>query len=312
MMWLFYAGAFLLACVLLALLFFAFQYWRFMGRLPKPPFKLTNHAPRPEEWSDSDVTFTWVGHSTVLINFYGTKIITDPIFSKRAGISLGSWLQVGPKRFSDPALSFEQVGKVDVVLLSHAHFDHFDMPSLRKLAGPHAQVITAKGTGHLLKKLGFGQVIELGGRDQARLKNGLTVTAFPVRHWGSRYPWNKTYGWTGYLLAKKEARLMYAGDTAYTPDFSELRQYGPIDVAFMPIGAYQPYIHAHCTPEQAWEMFLDSGAKWFVPIHWDTFVLSFEPAEEPLERLIQAAGEQRERIALTERGETFRLQHAKK
>ncbi|MCK9912047.1 MBL fold metallo-hydrolase, partial [Microbacteriaceae bacterium K1510] len=116
-----------------------------------------------------------------------------------------------------------------------------------------------------------------------------------------------SYGWTGYLLEKKGVRLMYAGDTAYTPYFTELCQYGPIDVAFMPIGAYQPYIAAHCTPEQAWEMFVDSGAKWFVPIHWDTFVLSFESAEEPLQRLIQAMGAETHRLALTDRGATFRL-----
>ncbi|MGK9695943.1 MBL fold metallo-hydrolase, partial [Salmonella enterica subsp. enterica] len=88
--------------------------------------------------------------------------------------------------------------------------------------------------------------------------------------------------------------------------FSQLRKYGPIDVAFMPIGAYQPYVYAHCTPEQAWEMFVDSGAQWFVPIHWDTFVLSFEPVGEPLERLLKAMDQERHRIALTDRGATFR------
>ncbi len=295
------------------LLFFAYQYWRFLGRLPKQPYKAAPHKPSPPEWDDNQVTVTWIGHSTLYINLFGTKIITDPVFGERVGMHLGLGWQIGPKRITSPALTPEEVGKADLILLSHAHFDHFDLPSLRKLADPRTQVITAKGTSRLLRRLRFQEVRELGGHEQIQVRDGVTVRAFPVRHWGNRYPWNHEYGWTGYVIEKKGVRLLFAGDTAYTPDFADLRKIGSIDVAFMPIGAYSPdsFQRAHCTPEQAWKMFQDSGARWFVPIHWDTFVLSQEPVDEPLQRLLAAAGPDEERVVLRQQGEVFRLPNEK-
>jgi L-ascorbate metabolism protein UlaG (beta-lactamase superfamily) len=132
----------------------------------------------------------------------------------------------------------------------------------------------------------------------------------PVRHWGQRFPWNKGYGWTGYLIERRGVRLFFPGDTAYTPTFKRLpEETGPIDVTFMPIGAYSPdaFLRNHCTPEQAWAMYKDTGARWLVPIHWDTFVLSHEPVAEPMERLLDAAGEEEDRIVVRQHGETFVL-----
>jgi len=305
------------ACVLLPLLLVmwaAYRYWRFVGRLPKPPRKPAPAKPDVTQWRNDRVTMTWIGHSTVLLNLFGTRIITDPVLGERVGVYLGARLQVGPKRITAPALSPEEIGQLDVILLSHAHFDHLDIPSLRKLDHPQTQVVTAKGTSGLLRRFRFAQVREVEPYQQVQLRDGVTVTAIPVRHWGNRFPWNFDYGWTGYLIEKNGVRLLFAGDTAYTPVFAELRAYGPIDVAFMPIGAYSPdsFQRSHCTPEQAWKMFVDSGATWFAPMHWNTFVLSQEPVHEPLKRLLAAAGPEQHRIVLRRQGEVFSVLHTRR
>ncbi|SEN51667.1 MBL fold metallo-hydrolase [Lihuaxuella thermophila] len=291
--------------------FFAFFVWFRAIKTPKPPYKQPSRWLKPLEWKDDQVTVGWVGHSTVCMNVYGTKIMTDPVLGNRVGQHLdseGRW-QVGPRRHTAPALSPEDAGRIDLILLSHAHFDHFDIPTLTKLASPDTRVITAKGTSHLLKNIPFGQVTELDGEESVLLDDGVKVTAVPVKHWGNRYPWNRSYGHTGYLIEKNGTRIFYPGDTAYTPGFRKLRETGEIDLAFMPIGAYAPdaLLRAHCTPEQAWEMFLDTGARWLVPIHWDTFVLSHEPVDEPIRRLLEAAGDQQDRIVIREHGAVFQF-----
>lgn len=287
-----------------------FLIWYRLSKLPKPPFKKPVYQMKPDEWKEDEVTIGWIGHSTVLIHLNGIKIITDPVLGKRVGLHLGlkDW-QVGPKRHTAPALSVAEIGKVDLILLSHAHFDHFDMPTLKQLAHPDSKVITARGTSHLLQRLPFGQVNELEGEQKIEILPGLHVQAVPVKHWGNRYPWNTGYGHTGYLIETAHCRLFYPGDTAYTPNFRKLREIGEIDVAFMPIGAYYPdsFQWAHCTPEQAWEMFVDTGARWLVPIHWDTFVLSYEPVHEPIERLFQAAGRDADHIVLHQHGAVFQF-----
>lgn len=278
-------------------------------RFPKPTRHKPEHLLNPRRWRDDEVTVGWVGHSTVLINWYGVRILTDPVLGPKIGVKVGPW-QIGPKRHVDPALQFKDLDRVDLILLSHAHMDHFDLPTLRKLADPKTQVITAKGTSRLLRPMPFGKVTELDGDESVILSNlGVRVQAVPVRHWGNRFPWNTGYGYTGYLIEKDGIRLFYPGDTAYTPEFVKLRKWGQIDLACMPIGAYSPdsFQRNHCTPEQAWRMFLDTGARWLMPIHFDTFVLSGEPVKEPLKRLLAAAGEEAHRIITRKQGDVFRF-----
>jgi len=296
----------LFTLLLLVIAFFGVQYRAHRQQTPQPVYKQAAQKPTHDKWSDDEVTVAWVGHSTLYINLFGVKILTDPVFSEKVGIGLGN-MRVGVKRHTAPAMTLQEVGPVDLILLSHAHLDHFDLPSLRRLTNPKTQVVTAKNISHLLGRIRFGNVYEVGGKDSVTLDNGVKITAVPVRHWGRRFPWNKDYGWTGYLIEHKGVRLFFAGDTAYTATFRELQQIGKIDIAFMPIGAYDPYLAAHCSPEQAWHMFIDADAKWLVPIHWDTFVLSREPVTEPLERLLAAAGVQHDRVVIREHGETFVL-----
>lgn len=278
-------------------------------RFPKRTRSKPERMLKPREWRDDEVTVGWVGHSTVLINLYGLRILTDPVLGPKIGIQLGPW-QIGPMRHTDPALRLEDLDRVDLILLSHAHMDHFDLPTLRKLASPRTRVITAKGTSRLLRHMPFGEVTELHGEESVILSAlGVRVQAVPVRHWGNRFPWNNDYGYTGYFIEKKGIRLFYPGDTAYTPEFVKLRKRGKIDLAFMPIGAYSPasFQRNHCTPEQAWAMFLDTGARWLMPIHFDTFVLSQEPVKEPLKRLLASAGEEGHRIVTRKHGDVFRF-----
>jgi L-ascorbate metabolism protein UlaG (beta-lactamase superfamily) len=264
-------------------------------------------TPQPATWSDNAVTAAWIGHATVLINFYGVKILTDPIFAERCGVSLGI-TTAGPKRYYAPALAWEDLPKLDLVLLSHAHMDHMDLPTLRRLA-PQVPIITAKATTDLLAGLKPKQVTELAWSQNSTLKtaNGdLQVEAFEVKHWGKRWPSEKIQrGYNGYILRREGRAILFGGDTAETTLFRDLRSRGPFDLAFMPIGAYQPWIHAHCTPEQAVNMANDAGARYVVPIHHQTFQLSEEPMGEPIERFQAALQQEKERIALKDIGETF-------
>ncbi|SDW98016.1 L-ascorbate metabolism protein UlaG, beta-lactamase superfamily [Marininema mesophilum] len=288
------------------------RYGRLRRLMPKPAFRNIDARPKPDEWDDGEVTITWIGHSTLYINFFGTKIITDPVLGSRVGISIAPGVKIGPKRYTPPALSIEDVKDVDLILLSHAHMDHFDMSTLKALAAPHVRVVTAKNTKGLLRRLPFGDVMELGNKEEGEPVSELRVKAFPVRHWGSRFPWNTNYGWNGYILEKRGRRLVFSGDTAWTEEFKSLCKEGPIDWIAIPIGAYLPisFQGAHCTPEQAWQMVQDSGAKMVTPIHWNTFVLSQEPVDEPIHRFVKAAGEEKNRIVIHDQGKVFRLDHS--
>lgn len=288
------------------------SYRRFARHMPKPPYQAAPFHPEPEMWPNDQISVTWIGHSTMYINFYGVRLLTDPVFSDKVGVSMLRLWRVGSRRFTAPALTpAELAGQVDVILLSHAHLDHLDLPSLRKLVDDKVQVVTARATSWVLRKLHFGSVAELSTGQSLVTREGVKVTALPVRHWGARYPWNRRYGWNGYVLEYRGHRLLFAGDTALTSSFQGLdtASDAPLDLAMMPIGAYFPdaFQVNHCTPEQAWSMFLDSGARWLAPMHWYTFVLSKEPVTEPLQRLLTAAGPQQERVVLREQGQVFRI-----
>ena len=250
----------------------------------------------------------WLGHATVLINFFGVKIITDPALFSRVGVRLPG-LTLGPKRLTAPALTVRELPPLDIVLLSHAHFDHFDLRTLRRF-DHSTRVITATGTSDLLQGTGLPDVTELGWGESSAIRTSagdIKITAFRVQHWGARMQHDDHRGYNGYLLERNGRRIIFGGDTAMTDAFGELRSRGPIDVAVMSIGCYNPWIRTHCTPEQAVEMATAAGAEFILPIHHQTFRLSFEPFREPIERFEAALKRAPERIALREIGETFVL-----
>jgi L-ascorbate metabolism protein UlaG (beta-lactamase superfamily) len=264
--------------------------------------------PDPSKWSDTKVTAAWIGHATVLINFFGIKILTDPVLFPRIGIRLPGFT-IGPKRLTAPALEFHELPKIDIVLLSHAHFDHFDLRTLHCF-DENTSVITAPETRDLLRWTRLRDITELRWHDRRFLKTALgdvDILAFPVKHWGARRQRDIHRGYNGYLLERNGRRILFAGDTALTNSFAEVRQHGRIDLAIMSIGAYNPWIRSHCTPEQAIEMANAAGAQFIMPVHHQTFRLSFEPLREPIGRFNTALQDTPERIALREVGETFVL-----
>lgn len=273
------------------------------GRAIKP----APHKPAPSTWKDEALTASWLGHSTVLINFHGVHILTDPVFSSRVGLRVPPFT-IGPKRYVAPALKIGELPRIDLILLTHAHMDHFDLPSLRRLHGD-AVVVTAKFTQDLLAGIRFKQVVELGWDESAEIATAtgaVTVRAFEVRHWGARMQHDTHRGYNGYTVERAGRRICVTGDSALT-SFSRLRNGVTIDLMLAPIGAYQPWIANHCTPEQAVEMADQAGAKFIMPIHHQTFKLSWEPMEEPIERFQKALAADPGRIALTEIGGTFTL-----
>ncbi|HVY91633.1 MAG TPA: MBL fold metallo-hydrolase [Bryobacteraceae bacterium] len=275
--------------------------WR---RMSEDRARAVQPAPRKPDfssWNDDGIHAAWIGHSTVLLRIDGFTILTDPVFSTRIGVGLGP-VTIGMKRLVAPAILPENLPPPDLILLSHAHMDHFDLPSLRALEHRGTTVVTAAATSDLLRAKHYQKVHELKWNETARVASA-SIRAFEVRHWGARTHTDVHRGYNGYVIEVGRHRVLFGGDTAYTTSFRDLRSSKEFDLAIMPIGAYDPWIHAHCTPEQAFQMANDAGANLILPVHHQTFKLSSEPYFEPIERLLRVAGE---RVALQEIGGEFR------
>jgi L-ascorbate metabolism protein UlaG (beta-lactamase superfamily) len=263
------------------------------------------HTPTPETWSDRDITLSWLGHATVLINFYGLRILTDPVLYPRIGVDLGIG-SLGPLRLVQCALSPETLPELDLVLVSHAHFDHLDTPSLAAVRGKPAAVM-AWAISDLLPRRYYSSVSELRWNETTTIttpRGQALVRAIEVKHWGARMQRDTYRGYTGFIVEREGKKLLIGGDTASTTVFRDHRRFGPFEAAVMPIGAYDPWIRNHCTPEQAVTMADAAGARLFVPVHHQSFQLSREPFYEPIGRTQEALAEERDRLALREIGET--------
>lgn len=265
--------------------------------LPAPNY------PDPSLWPDQGLHAAWLGHSTVLLKLDGFTVLTDPVFSSRVGLNFGP-MTLGIKRLIDVAVPLSNLPPIDLVLLSHAHMDHFDLPTLRKLENPETTVITATRTSDLLRPRRYANVYELGWNETVQA-GPLRVTAFEVAHWGARMRSDVFRGYNGYVIEAGRYRVIFGGDTAYTDNFKQLRLNGRTDLAIMPIGAYDPWIRVHCNPEQALAMANEAGAEFILPVHHQTFQLSREPRYEPIHRLLAATGSATERVCLQGIGEEF-------
>jgi L-ascorbate metabolism protein UlaG (beta-lactamase superfamily) len=249
------------------------------------------HAPRAgleaiHNLKTTDLGVVWLGHAGVLARLGDSIVLFDPVLSGRIGPRLGG-RTVGLGRLTPAPLHPAQLPPVDVVLLSHAHFDHFDVPTLEAIASPRTTVVTARGTRGLVPA-GFGRVVEVDWGQSVRL-DGLELSAIRPEHWGARTALDRARGFNAYLVRSLSGRgraLFFGGDTAATEAFRGLRA----DVAVLGIGGYRPWEHAHATPEQAWRMFAGMRAERVLPVHHSTFRLSDEPTHEPLERFMSAAG----------------------
>jgi len=248
-----------------------------------------------ERMKSANLAAMWLGHASVLLHLDGRWVLTDPVFSHRVGISAGP-ITLGVPRLS-PAIDPSTLPPIDLILLSHAHFDHLDRPTLRALRNKNTQVITSLNTRSLIPR-GFASIRETHWQNQLDL-DGINLLAIKPNHWGARTMWDKHRGFNSYLLRAGDNTALFAGDTADSRGYAGL---GPLDLSIFGIGAYDPWIHAHASPEQVWQMHTEAGGAYLLPMHHSTFELSDEPVDEPLRRLLDAAGDQATRVIGRELG----------
>lgn len=248
------------------------------------------HAPLPaaEQWERNDFAALWLGQATVLLRMSGKTILTDPHFQERSGFRVGT-RRVGRPRSTALPGEIDQLPPVDIIALSHAHLDHWDKASLRRLARPETTVIIPRRTRRLLPR-GFGAVVELDWGCEASVGDVVFRSIRP-KHWGARYLWDIHRGYNAYLMQTGAASALFTGDTAYTDAFDDLEG---VDLAIIGIGNYyEPWDDVHATPEQAAEMARRMGARRLMPIHHSTFRDEVEPIDEPVRRLLEVWDEDR-------------------
>ncbi len=281
------------------------NFWKQYQQEWKRPVRPAPLVPDPSKWPNTGLHAAWIGHSTVLLKVDGFTLLTDPVFSERAGIHLGV-VTLGVKRLVEPALPLAKLPATDLILLSHAHMDHFDIPTLRRLENRRTVVVTARQTSDLLRVGQYGSVREVDWNQQVR-SGPAVVTGVEVNHWGARLRTDTYRGFNGYLLEIGGRRILFTGDTADTSKLKNIAGGKKIDLVIMPIGAYNPWVRFHCTPEQAWRMHNEARGELIFPVHHSTFQLSREPETEPLERLHEAAGVDGGRIVVHRIGEELHL-----
>ncbi|MDT8861636.1 MBL fold metallo-hydrolase [Alkalihalobacillus sp. MEB130] len=226
----------------------------------------------------TQITYTWIGHSTFLIQMSGLNILTDPVFSNRMGLE---------KRLVPPGIFLKDLPPIDIVLISHAHFDHLEFQSLRKLKGnPHIYV--PYGLKRLFKQKGFASIIEANWWDHFTHED-LSIHFVPAQHWSRRNLLDKNRAhWGGWVFLSTDHTFYFVGDTGYFRGFQEIGTRFSIDTIFAPIGDYEPEWMSglqHMNPEQAIQAFVDVAAESFVPMHYGTYRLSMDTGPEALDRL---------------------------
>lgn len=281
----------------------------------KPLVKL-NYKPAPETWSNNTLTLSWIGHSTILINIFGKWILTDPVLFERVGVYLFGGT-IGPTRLTPPALNKKDFPRPDIILLSHAHMDHTDYPTLKYFTENYPNqidVVTAYLTKDVIEDLDWKSINVMDWNDEITLQ-GIRFRANEVKHFGWRFPWEKDRSrgymkdgrsFNSYVIDYGGKKVLFGGDTAMTNKFQNLKSEN-IDVAIMPIGAYNPWVRNHCNPEEAMKMSSEIGAKYFIPIHTKTFKQSNEPFNEAIDWMKRDAAKFNLKIGLEEIGQTFEL-----
>ena len=232
---------------------------------------------------------TFIGHATFLIQTAAGNILTDPMYSQRAG----PFNLIGPRRVRQPAVRFDDLPPISIVLLSHNHYDHCDLRTLGMLARRFDPlVVTPLGNAALVRSSGIRRVEELDWWQEAK-SSALPITLTPAQHFSARSPFDRNRAlWGGFVLRRRQARIYFAGDTAYASFFRDIRQrLGPIDLALLPIGAYEPrwFMHAvHMNPAEAVQAHLDLDASESIGMHFGTFQMTTEGIDEPLRALDEA------------------------
>jgi L-ascorbate metabolism protein UlaG (beta-lactamase superfamily) len=265
----------------------------------------TGQIHKPRLVADGELGVTFIGHASFFVQIGGQNVLIDPNFAR--------WLFV-LKRLRQPGIYVRDLPPIDLVLVTHAHFDHLHRPSLRAIVQQTRRrqdrpptIVVPHHVFDLVSDLGFGDVVELDWWNSYRHGN-LTVTHVPSRHWGARIIKDSHRGYGGYVLRSGKHSVYHAGDTAYFSGFREIGRRLSPDLALLPIGAYNPpsFRNVHASPADATRAFLDLNARWMVPMHYGTFRLSHEPMDEPLQLLekeAEAAGV-RDRVLVLQEGVT--------
>ena len=261
--------------------------WSWSREEPKKEFIKTNENINLNSLKDREHYALWIGHSTFLINNGDLTILTDPIFSERA-----SPLKfAGPKRLIKPVIKIKDLPKVDVITISHNHYDHLDINSLRKIQKkfPNVKILVPKGDLKLLRNYNLNNGFEFLWWEDIAFNNTKFIFT-PAQHWSARglRDRNKSL-WGSWFIKNEDKNIFHAGDTGYSDDFIEIRnRLGAVDFAMIPIGAYDPQwfmSYSHVNPEEALNIAKDLDAKISIGMHWGTFILTDEPVLEPRERL---------------------------
>jgi L-ascorbate metabolism protein UlaG (beta-lactamase superfamily) len=276
-----------------------FSVARYIGHLTRSSFGATRPAASRPRWNVAagEIGVTFIGHATVLVELDGVTLLTDPVLSQRLFVV---------KRLVEPGLPEGGLPDLDVVLVSHGHHDHLDVATHRRLHKRGTVAVVARNLSDLVVSAGYERVVELDWGGSFSHK-GVTLTALEVNHWGTRGLFPDRRGYTGFLIEGPSGTVFFPGDTAYTPLFRRYGERFSIDVAILPIGAYRPdsFRRVHMNPQDAWQAFVDLKARHLVPIHWGTFVLSYEPPDEPprwIRELATEAGRESD-LALLAHGE---------
>ncbi|MFC3749905.1 MBL fold metallo-hydrolase [Paenibacillus sp. GCM10012306] len=298
-----------------------FRQWREERRrkIKDYSYVVPNVPPRLSYLAENrlETTITWIGHSTFLIQYEGMNIITDPIWARRLGFE---------KRLGEPGMSLQDVPPIDLILISHSHYDHLHIASIRKLYGAGTTIVVPVGLKRKMVRKGFRSCVEMQWWQELTIGN-IKLSFVPTQHWTRRTPFDtNTSHWGGFILepaqpekhpseggVKRELppNLYFAGDSGYFPGFKEIGRRFKIHIALMPIGAYEPewfMTSQHVNPEEAMQAFIDVGAETMIPMHYGTFRLADDTAREALDRMEEARkahGISQERVQVLSHGETL-------
>lgn len=306
-----------------------FKQWRDERRNKKKDYSyvIPNLAPDLEylHGNRHETSVTWVGHATFFIQYEGLNIVTDPVWARRMAFT---------KRLGEPGLPIDEIPPLDIILISHSHYDHMHIASIRRLYRAETTIVVPVGLRRKMISKGFRRVVEMKWWESTTI-GGVTITFVPTQHWTRRTPFDtNTSHWGGFVLEpelqQKETReveansqdtsrilppnLYFAGDSGYFHGFKEIGNRFNIHIALMPIGAYEPewfMTSQHVNPEEALQAFLDVKAETMIPMHYGTFRLADDTAQEALERMElerKRLGIGDEQIRILKHGETFKVQ----
>ncbi|WP_437768385.1 MBL fold metallo-hydrolase [Sorangium sp. So ce281] len=273
----------------------------------EPPAPLPVVRPH-ETWtrqSDTGLRVTWLGHSTVLLELDGRRVLTDPVFGERASpVSFA-----GPLRFHPVPAALDELPPLDAVLLSHDHFDHLCAPTIEALARTRVPIVTPLGVGALLEALGVdpARITELDWHERAEI-GGVRFTATPSQHFSGRGPTSRNATlWASWVIEAERRKVFFSGDTGLFPGFEDIgKQHGPFDLVMLEVGAYHPaWGTIHLGPENALTAFEMLGGGTLLPVHWGTFNLALHDWDEPAETLLSLANERGARVVTPRIGAAF-------